>query len=89
MATQLDPQGALEAATALGFTLPTPGYIFGAILFGLVGFAAFRSGRKQGRRRALWIGVALMLYPYLISQTWAIYAVGTLLCVALWVERRF
>jgi apolipoprotein N-acyltransferase len=85
----MDPQQALDTAKALGFTLPSPGYIFGAILFGLIGLVAFRAGRKQQRPRAVWIGVALMLYPYLISQTWAIYAVGVALCAGLWVERRF
>jgi hypothetical protein len=84
----MDPQQALDTAKALGFTLPSPGYIFGAILFGLIGLVAFRIGRKQQRPRAVWIGVALMLYPYLISQTWAIYAVGAALCVGLWIERR-
>lgn len=85
----MDTQEALKTAEALGFTLPSPAYIFGAILFGLVGYAAFRMGRKQQRVRAVWIGVALMLYPYLISQTWLLYTVGAALCAGLWIERRF
>lgn len=85
----MDPQQALKTAEALGLTLPSPAYIFGAILFGLIGFAAFRMGRKQQRSRAVWIGVALMLYPYLISRTWVLYAVGALLCAGLWIERRY
>ena len=85
----MDPQEALKTAEALGFTLPSPAYIFGAIVFGLAGYAAFRMGRKQQRVRAVWIGVALMLYPYVISQTWLMYAVGATLCAGLWVERRF
>lgn len=85
----MDPQEALQTAKALGFTLPSPAYIFGSIMFGLVGYAAFRMGRKQQRARAVWIGVALMLFPYLISPTWLLYAVGTALCASLWFERRF
>lgn len=84
----MDPQETLKTVEALGFSLPTPAYIFGAILFGLVGFAAFRIGRKQQRARAVWIGIALMLYPYLISPTWLLYAVGAMLCAGLWIERR-
>jgi hypothetical protein len=85
----MDAQQALETVETLGFTLPTPAYLVGAVLFGLIGIAAFRLGRKQGRTRAIWIGVALMLYPYLVSQTWLLYAVGSLLCAGLWIERRY
>jgi uncharacterized membrane protein len=72
---------------SLGISLPSPAYLLGAIVFGLVGIAAFRYGRKTGRRRALWIGVALMAYPYLISSTWLLYAVGAALCAGLLLAR--
>jgi hypothetical protein len=35
-----------------------------------------------------WIGVALMLYPYVVSETWVLYGVGVSLCVALYVYRK-
>ena len=72
---------------ALGLELPGPAYLVGAILFGLVGWAAWRHGRKAGRPRAKWLGVALMLYPYAVSRTWLLYAVGAGLCAALWLDR--
>lgn len=73
--------------TLLGM-LPTPAYIFGAILFGIIGFAAYRYGKKTGRPRSKWMGVALMLYPYLIgSDTRLLYLVGAALCAALYVYR--
>ena len=53
-----------------GLELPSPAYIFGAIVFGLIGLGAFRRGCKSGRRPTLWLGVALMVYPYAISRTW-------------------
>jgi hypothetical protein len=31
----------------------------------------------------LWLGVALMFYPYAVSGTAALYAVGGALCIAL------
>jgi hypothetical protein len=34
-----------------------------------------------------WLGVALMLYPYVISQTWLLYGVGTALCAGLVLDR--
>nr|WP_316640168.1 hypothetical protein [uncultured Roseateles sp.] len=77
----------LEALQSLGLTLPSPAYIFGAILFGLVGFGAWRIGKRTERPRTKWLGLALMLYPYAISQTWALYAVGALLCAGLWMDR--
>lgn len=79
----------LAALKSLGFTLPSPAYIFGAIVFGLVGLAAFRRGRQTGQPRVLWLGVVMMLYPYAITRTWLLYAVGVALCGAWWwVERR-
>jgi hypothetical protein len=77
----------LNALDALGFTLPSPAYIIGAVIFGIIGFVAYRYGRKMSLPVPLWIGVALMLYPYAISQTWLLYAVGVALCVALYVWR--
>jgi hypothetical protein len=66
---------------------PTPAYLFGAIVFGLAGLAAFRYGRKNEQPRAVWIGLALMLYPYFVSNTVLLYAVGALLCAALYLGR--
>ena len=60
----------LQALQSLGISLPSPAYILGAVIFGLTGFVAFRYGKRAGRRRSKWLGVALMLYPYAIAQTW-------------------
>ena len=68
----------LEAA---GLELPSPAYIVGALLFGLLGLAAWRHGKKAGRPTAKWLGLALMLYPYATPQTWLMYLVGTALSV--------
>jgi hypothetical protein len=70
-----------------GLSLPAPAYLFGALLFGLIGFAAFRYGKRVGRPRTRVIGVVLMLYPYLITRTLWLYAVGTVLCVGLFLDR--
>jgi len=76
-----------STAQGLGIDWPSPAYIFGSLLFGLIGWAAFRFGRKREKPRTTWLGVTLMLYPYLVSRTWLLYLVGALLCVAVWFDR--
>jgi hypothetical protein len=80
-----------EFLRSFGLEIPSPLYIAGAILFGIVGLVAWRHGRKQELARPKWIGLALMLYPYVVPQTWLMYLVGAALCVWLyfvWGERR-
>ena len=72
---------------ALGISLPSPAYIFGAIVFGLVGLVAFRFGGQRKKPVTRWIGVALMFYPYAVSRTWLMYLVGFALCAGLWLDR--
>lgn len=84
----MDPSDPLKMARAMGLTLPSPAYLFGAIVFGIVGFVAWRYGRKAERARTRWLGLALMLYPYLVSQTWALYALGLALCAGIWWDGR-
>lgn len=66
----------LTELQSMGLTLPTPWYILGAIVFGIVGYVAFRRGRKSSKAELTWVGVALMLYPYAVSQTWLLWLVG-------------
>ena len=74
----------LKTVESLGLTLPSPAYIFGALLFGIIGIAAYRYGKKAELVAPKRIGVALMLYPYGVSETWMLYVAGTGLCVALY-----
>ncbi|MFZ6815044.1 hypothetical protein ACO0K3_11300 [Undibacterium sp. Rencai35W] len=68
--------------------MPTPAYLAGAILFGIIGFAAYRYGKKTERSKAKWTGIALMFYPYLTgSDTRLLYAVGAALCAVLYFYR--
>ena len=66
----------IAAMESMGLTLPTPLYILGAIVFGIIGYLAFRRGRKSARTELTWAGVALMLYPYAVSQTWLLWLLG-------------
>jgi hypothetical protein len=74
----------LKTLEALGLVLPSPAYIVGAILFGIIGIVAFRRGRKAARPALTWTGVALMLYPYAISETWMLWVLGLALCAWLY-----
>ncbi len=65
---------------SFGLELPSAAYIVGTIVFGLIGLVAYRQGKRLGRPRTRWLGLALMLYPYVVPQTWALYLVGALLC---------
>ena len=77
-------QDELDLLRTLGFTLPSPAYIVGVILFGLVGLYAYYVGKHHHRPRTRWLGLALMLYPYVVWNTWVLYAVGVALCIGVW-----
>ena len=79
---------AVETLRSTGMTLPSPGYLVGALVFSFMGIAAYRYGKKVSNPIVRWLGVALMFYPYLISQTWLLYAVGAGLCFAMYWYRR-
>jgi hypothetical protein len=76
----------LTSLQGMGWTLPSPAYILGAILFGIIGMAAYWHGKKAQRPRIKWLGVALMFYPYLVPSTWLLYVVGLALCAGLWLN---
>jgi len=59
-----------------GFSLAT---ILLALFFSLVGFVAFRHGKKNNEPRPLFLGIALMLYGYFVSNAWVSLAIGALL----------
>ena len=69
----------LKNLQTMGFTWPSPGYIWGALLFGMLGYAAFRRGRKTEQFGLVFSGVALMVFPYVVGQTWLLWTIGALL----------
>ncbi len=70
----------LSSLSALGLELPSPAYLLGSVLFGILGYAAYRRGRKASRPELTWPGIALMVYPYAVSQTWLLWVLGAALC---------
>jgi hypothetical protein len=57
-------------------------------LFSIIGLAVFTYGRKQQVIAPTLIGVALMVYPYFVSNLYAMVAVGALLIGGLFVGSR-
>jgi surface polysaccharide O-acyltransferase-like enzyme len=70
----------LKAFESMGLVLPSAWYILGSVLFGIVGYIAYRRGKATKRPSLLWTGVALMLYPYAVSETWTLWVIGFGLC---------
>lgn len=71
----------MSELSALGLELPTPAYLAGLLVFGIVGLLAFRRGRKAKRPTLTWVGVGMMLYPYAVPQTWLLWLIGALASV--------
>ena len=67
-----------------GFSLAT---ILLAVLFGLVGFAAFRYGKKNAEPRPLFLGIALMAYGYFVTNAWISLAIGSVLTLLIFFPR--
>ena len=65
--------------------LPSPANLFGSLLFGIIGFSVYRYGKNTDSFKRMLVGVALMVYPYFIDETWLIYAIGLGLCGSLFV----
>jgi hypothetical protein len=57
------------------------------IIFGAIGFVAFAYGKKNTFWRPMVIGLALMGYPYFVSETLPIYLIGIALTAALYFWR--
>lgn len=65
----------------------TAANLFGSILFGSIGLGAFFYGRKAGATKPLIIGLVLMVYPYFVSETWLLYAIGAVVTASLFFFR--
>jgi len=47
--------------------------------FGIIGYGAWRYGRKQGSLRHMLLAVSLMAFPYFIDGLWPVLGTGSVL----------
>lgn len=78
----------LNQLQSMGLTLPSPAYIAGTIIFSILGMVAYMVGKRTQKATTKWLGVALMFYPYAVSDTVMLYVVGVALCAAIMWDRR-
>lgn len=54
----------------------TPENLLGQMLFGALGAGVLLYGKNKSSLKLMLIGLALIVYPYFIEETWMIFAVG-------------
>ena len=74
----------MATAMSLGFAMPSMWYIVGAIVFSIVGYIVYRLGRRTKNTYLAVLGGALMLFTYVVTDTFLVYSIGAGLCVAAW-----
>jgi hypothetical protein len=57
--------------------------LIGQLLFGSIGFVAFIYGKRRNVWRPMFCGLGLMIFPYFVSGTVAMYTIGAAGSVAL------
>jgi len=61
--------------------------LIGGVIFSIIGWSAFRYGKREKSVRPMAIGAALMIYPYFIANTFLAYVIGIALTAALFLWR--
>ena len=59
--------------------------LIAGFVFGSIGFVAFIYGKRNDLWKPMFGGLALMAYPYFISNTWALYGIGAALTASLFI----
>lgn len=54
----------------------SPAMLMWSMVFGVIGFAYYRYGKKQGEATPLIAGIALFIFPYFISNVYVLVAIG-------------
>ncbi|MBA2586012.1 MAG: hypothetical protein H0U99_05960 [Chthoniobacterales bacterium] len=62
--------------------------LLGGLVFGSVGFIAFVYGKRLQRWTPMFIGFALMAYPYFIADTLIMFGIGAALTASLFCFRQ-
>ncbi|MEY2540218.1 MAG: hypothetical protein QOG67_3958 [Verrucomicrobiota bacterium] len=68
----------------LDFSMPN---LIAGMIFGSIGFVAFTYGKRLDLWKPMFCGLALMVYPYFIGNTVAVFVIGILGTAALFLVR--
>ena len=61
--------------------------LIGGLLFGSIGFVAFVYGKRMQVWKPMFLGLALMVYPYFVSDNIVLFAMGIVGTAALFLFR--
>jgi len=61
--------------------------LIAGFIFGSVGFVAFMYGKRMSQWKLVFSGLALMVYPYFVSNTVALYVIGAVISLLLFFLR--
>ena len=67
--------------------MPSGAALFGSLMFGVIGLAAFLYGKRSVLIVPMVLGLALMGFPYFVFDTWLLYAIGFALTATCWYFR--
>ncbi len=66
-------------------SFPSPSVLFASLLFGAMGMGALVYARKMSVFKPAIIGVALMAFPYFVSDNLLVWVIGIALTISLFV----
>jgi hypothetical protein len=61
--------------------------LIGGLVFGSIGFVAFVYGKRMNLWKPMFLGLALMIYPYFVSSDILLWATGIVGSASLWFLR--
>jgi hypothetical protein len=61
--------------------------LIGGLVFGSIGFVAFVYGKKMHVWKPMFLGLALMIYPYFVENDIVLFAIGVVGTAALFLLR--
>jgi hypothetical protein len=61
--------------------------LIGGLIFGSIGFVAFVYGKRMHVWKPMFLGIALMTYPYFVENDIALFAIGAVGTAALFLFR--
>jgi len=61
--------------------------LIGGLVFGSIGFVAFAYGKRMNLWKLMFLGLALMVYPYFVSSDVILWGAGVVGSASLWFVR--